>query len=542
MACTTAGPAPAVVVSKDINVNEQQYLAAVRDAIRRNDRDRAVAMAARMVQTCPQFQAGQVLFSQIMLEMGRQKLALDAARKAIVIDKTNVRAMLALSRAYQAAGFLRQAIQAAHRAETLLGDDIDDVSSLGTAYFHQGEYDDSIRMHLRAVASAPDNVLYRYNLAISLQAEGRLEDAETEFLRVVRADPNHVESWMNLSRVRKQTPDDNHVDELERLLAETGSWENTMRLNFSLAKEFEDLREYDRAFDALVAGSVARRENMPYEVARDVRFVDALIDCFPSGCFDTGAGGFDSREPIFIVGMPRSGTTLTEQILAGHSEVFAAGELRDMPLNLSLQLGTKVAVDEMASDQLRRVLATNPAALGHRYIQKTRPRTGHTRHFIDKLPRNSHLCGFIHWALPNARIIVLERHPLDVCLSNFKVLFNRGYEYSYDLDDLATYYIAYRRLMDHWSRIIPADRYYRVSYEALVADQETETRKLLDFCGLEWQDACLEFYRNRESVTTASLAQVRQPIYRSAVQRWRHYEKQLEPLRHRLEDAGIDCG
>jgi len=522
-------------------VSAQDALKDVRAAIADNDRDRAVALATRMIKAYPEFQEGLVLFSQIMLEMGRTTLALDWARKAILLDKTSAKAMLQLSRCYQGAGFLEQAIQAAHRAETLTGSDGDAISSLGTVYFNLGEFDDSIRIHRRAVAADPSRAIYRYNLAISLQAAGDFEAAESEFLRILESEPDHVQTFMNLSRIRKQTPDDNHIEALTALLEKSDDWETRMRLNFALAKEYEDIGEYDRSFEALTAGSTERRRHMPYDVRQELGFVDTMIECFPEGCFRKYDKGFRSREPFFIVGMPRSGTTLTEQILAGHSEVFAAGELRDFPMNLGLQAGSRDAVDLIPAEQLKRTLMTDPALLGRRYVEKTRPRTGHTPHFIDKLPRNSHLCGFIHWALPDAKIILLERHPLDVCFSNFKVLFNRGYEYSYDLDDLANYYIAYKRLMDHWASVIPGENLYRISYEAIVSDQEQESRRLVAFCGLDWQDACLEFYKNRESVTTASLAQVRQPIYRTAVARWRNYEKHLEPVARRLEEAGIDC-
>ena len=519
---------------------EQEILSELEAAMVARDGPRTVTLAVAMVQQYPEFQDGQMLFAEIMLEVGRVKIALDAARKAVSIDQTNVRSMLVLGRICQSAGLLDRAMQAARTAEKIIGPNTDDIDTLGTLYFNLGEIDDAIRLQRLAIGGDEQNANYRFNLANSLQAAGDLEQAECEFLKVLELDPDHVETFMNLSRIRTQEPDNNHLEDLQRLLAGAQDWETRMRLNFSLAKEFEDIGQYEKSFEALQTGSVERRRNRPYDVQRDIGFFAALKSCFPAGCFDGPASGYTSNEPIFIVGLPRSGTTLTEQILSSHTDVFAAGELRDLPSNLCLQIGSNKAVDQMTANELKSILDTNPLELGRRYVEKTRPRTGHTQHFIDKLPRNSHLAGFVHWALPNAKIVLLDRHPLDVCLSNFKVLFYRGYEYSYNLDDLAEYYIAYRRLMDHWQDVLPENNFHRLSYEALVTHQEQESRKLIEFCGLEWQDSCLEFYKNEQAVTTSSLAQVRQPVYQSAVQRWRHYERQLEPLANKLKSAGME--
>ena len=502
----------------------------------------ALNQAAGFVKRFPDCLEGLVLLSQFCVEVGRHRLALDSARKAVALDRTDVRAMLQLGRSYQRAGFLTQATQAAQRATELVDTDPDEISSLGTLLFHLGEFQASIDMHRRASNQHPDTALYHYNLAISLQAAGELEQAEQVFLHVLALEPDNPNVYVNLSRIRKQTPTDNHVAELESLLAKCGDdWETSMRINYSLAKEYEDLGEYPRSFERLKAGADINRSRMDYDVGVETGFFDKLIECFPAGCFDDYRFGHASEEPIFVVGMPRSGTTLTEQIISSHSAVFAAGELRDFSMNLSMQAGIRGSIAELDLATLRRLLSSNSAIMGERYIEKTRPRTGHTPRFIDKLPGNSLLCGFIHWALPQAKIVLLDRHPVDVCFSNYKVLFRSGYNYSYSLDDLAEYYIGFCKLMDHWQSVIPASQFYRISYEELVNNQEEQSRALMDFCGLEWEEACLKFYNNREGVTTASLAQVRQPIYRTAVARWRHYENELRPLISRLELAGIDC-
>ncbi len=522
--------------------SKQSLINAIDQALERDQEERALGLAVSLVKGYPDQADAQLLFSRIMLEAGRNKLALDSARKAIALDTSDSRAMMHLSSVYYKCGFLEQAIQAAIRAAELVGDDGDELSTLGGIFYKLGEYERSIAMHESAVKQDESNHLYWYNLGISVQASGDLDRGEQIFLRALELQPDFARAYSSLARIRKQTPDKNHIREMERLVVSSeGDVETAMHLSYALAKEYEDIGDHANAFAFLKSGSDIRRQGLQYDVSKDVAFVERLIRCFPPGCFDDYQQGYRSAEPIFIVGMPRSGTTLTEQILASHSDVFAAGELRDFGMNLTLQAGDKLPVEMLDDDRIRRLLGTNAAGLGERYIDKTRPRTGHTAHFIDKLPRNSHYLGFIHWALPEAKIILLDRHPVDVCFSNYKVLFKNGYEYSYQLDELAEYYLSYCRLMDHWQQVIPADRLYRIRYEDLVADQEQQSRALLEFCGLPWQDQCLEFYRNREGVTTASLAQVRQPIYNSAVARWRNYEPFLRPLIQRLENAGLDC-
>jgi hypothetical protein len=266
--------------------------------------------------------------------------------------------------------------------------------------------------------------------------------------------------------------------------------------------------------------------------------VDALIEAFPAGPSQPAAGAATDA-PIFVVGLPRAGSTLVERILSSHSQVRAAGELRHFMLAFAAAARVKSGCDNLPQ---RHAIALAPqldfSALGRDYLARCRPVAGGPARFIDKMPVNFLYCGLIRRALPNARIVHVARTPTAACYAIYKMLFLDGYPFSYDLDELAQYYIAYRRLMDHWHRTMPGV-IHELSYERLVADQPGETRRLLEFCGLEWEDACLEFHRNPAASTSASAHQVRQPIYRSAVSEWRHYATQLAGLRRRLEAAGI---
>ena len=519
--------------------NETDLLQQAKQCLANNDKDGATQIVANLVKAYPKFAQGWLLLSQIAFEEARIGLALDSARKAALLTPEDGETLLQLGRCYLNAGFLTQALQAAQKADQLSQHNAQVQSMLGTLLYRCHEYSQALTCHQRAVSLQPDNALFHYNLASSLQAEGRLNEAEQAYEQALALDPKDFAASLALSRVKKQTVDNNHIATLEQNLQQQAeSWQDQHRLCYALAKEHEDLGQYQNSFTYLQRGSAIKRQHLHYDGQAQTQLVDQLIDTFTAEFFCQAASGLNNREAIFIVGMPRSGTTLTEQILASHSEVFAAGELRDFGMSASLQARYQPE-DYIDSNVIERVLKTDPAALGQRYIEKTRPRTGHCQHFIDKLPNNSHYCGLIHWALPKAKIIVLDRHPVDVCFSNYKISFNSGYHYSYDLQELAHYYANYQRLMDHWQAVLPAENFYRVRYEDIVNQQEVESRQLIEFCGLDWQAQCLSFYNNQQGVATASAAQVRQPMYKTSVARWKHYEAQLQPLITALQAYGV---
>jgi hypothetical protein len=245
--------------------------------------------------------------------------------------------------------------------------------------------------------------------------------------------------------------------------------------------------------------------------------------------------------PIFIVGLPRSGTTLVDRILDSHSDVVAAGELNDWALALVDAVRRASGVMQVPRKELvSRSAHVDFAALGADYLRRARRLVGDAPRFTDKMPLNYLYCGLIHRALPAAKIVHLTRHPLASGYAMYKTLFKDGYPFSYDLGEIGRYYIAYRRLMTHWHAVMPGV-IYELPYEQLVADQVGETRKLLAYCGLDWQDACVDFHHNAAPTTTASASQVREPLYDSSVSQWRHYAAQLTPLRDQLLAAGIDA-
>ncbi|MCH7537599.1 MAG: sulfotransferase, partial [Proteobacteria bacterium] len=387
----------------------------------------------------------------------------------------------------------------------------------------------------------PENDSVLFNLATSLRFLGELDEAEEVINRVIESCPDNHQSVLFRADLRKQTPDDNHVEDLERRIVNgANDWKGEMNLFYALAKEAEDIGSYEKSYQALSRGSTVRRRHLDYDVLRDVAVLDDIRDHYAEQASCSGDDGFAAAGPVFIVGMPRTGTTLVERILAGHSEVTSAGELHDFSSELVKEIsrvndGKAVAKGDIVAASLQ----IDFARLGENYVAAARQAIdGSSAYVIDKLPFNFLYCGLIHRALPEAKIIHMTREPMDTCYAVYKTLFGQAYPFSYDLDELATYYIAYRKLMDHWHAVLPG-LIHDVAYEDVVADPEKQARRLIAHCGLQWESQCLDFHTSKAASTTASAVQVRQPVYSSSVQKWRYYEEQLAPLEARLRDSGL---
>ena len=412
-------------------------------------------------------------------------------------------------------------------------------AAVADVYSRLGEYALAFDLYDRAIALRPNDSRYWFNRAAVRRFLGQLSEAEADYDRCIALDPSDVQAYLNRADLRTQTPERNHVARLEQMLSgNSHPWQAEVPLRYALAKEYEDLGQYGRSWEQLVAGAALRRRHLQYDLAKDLATVDWLIEAFLPRV--TPAGGSSSREPIFIVGMPRTGSTLVERILASHSQVFAAGELPDFGLAVVAAARELLGREGTRRELIASSAHVDPKQLAEDYLDRTRVHTGKTARFTDKLPLNYLYCGLIQRAFPQARIIHVTRHPLATCYGVFKVLFEQGYPFSYDLAEIGAYFLGYRRLMAHWQRLMPG-QITEIAYERLVADSETETRRLLATLELPWEAGCLEFYRNPAPASTASASQVRRPIYTSALAQWRHYDAALEPLRLQLEAAGIAC-
>lgn len=409
-------------------------------------------------------------------------------------------------------------------------------ASIAEFYTHLTDHAAARRCNAEAARLAPGDARFLYALASAEIATGDIERAEQHLSDVIAIDPHDYDAYRNRSTLRRQTQDQNHVAELEGMLAagvRTPAGE--VQLCYALAREYEDIGDYDRSFNYLKRGADRRRALLDYRVEGDIAALRRLTEVFDKALVRTGRNGCDEAGAIFVIGLPRSGTTLVDRILASHPEVASLGEVNDFAWSLLHSLGRAAPKSEL----IELSTEVDPQRLGKRYLDGIRRYGYREPQLIDKTPLNYLYLGLIRMALPNARVVHIERHPLDSCYGMYRSLFRAGYPFSYDLDDLGDYYIAYRQLMSHWKSVLP-DGFLNVRYESLVDDQEAVSREIVAFCGLDWEPACLEFHRSTTPVATESAAQVREPIHRRALGRWRHYEARFEPLARKLREAGID--
>jgi len=300
------------------------------------------------------------------------------------------------------------------------------------------------------------------------------------------------------------------------------SAESHIHFCFALGKAYEDKAEYAQAFEFYKRGNSARRQQEHYDAVETQTITDRIIDVFEQRFLEDRAGnGNADQAPVFIVGLPRSGSTLIEQILASHSQIDATHELPD----LERIIGRIADYPET----LRSLSTNDLTELDTQYLESTQLYRAGAAFFTDKMPNNFRHAGLLKLILPNAKVINARRHPLDSCLGCYKQLFFRSQPYTYDLFELGEYYLEYHRLMDHWHQLLP-EHVLDLHYEELVSDPEQQIRRLLDYCRLPWEDACLQFHQTERAIESASSEQVRQPIYKTSVNRWRNYEEQLEEL------------
>jgi tetratricopeptide (TPR) repeat protein len=475
-----------------------------------------------------------------LMKEGHWVAALDRVEEALTAGAPDPGLLMCRAQCLMAVGRGADAFAAAQAAERCDPANAAIADSAGTLYSHGKEYRRALASYDRAIALAPRSAQYLYNRATVRRFLGLLADAESDYDQVIALNPNDFEAYKNRADLRVQSDERNHVAELLTVLGEPfGDWRGEVQVRYALAKEYEDLGEYVKSFEQLRRGAKQRRDHSRYDVATDVATVDWIIEAFPA-VGDPLEEDHTEDAPIFVVGLPRSGTTLVERILSSHSALFSAGELDCFAVSIVDAVRRRCGRAQMARQELvAQSASVDFAALGKDYIRRAYRVAGGSGRFIDKMPLNYLYCALIRRALPHAKIVHVTRTPMAACYAMYKTLFQDGYPFSYELEELGCYYIAYRRLMAHWYKVIPQS-IHELSYESLVADQVGETRKLLAFCGLDWQDACAHFHENPTASTTASAAQIRRPIYGSSVEQWRHYAKELAPLQRQLQDGGVD--
>ena len=389
-----------------------------------------------------------------------------------------------------------------------------------------GDYDQAVALYEQVLKRAPNQPRMLMSYGHVLKTVGRQEESIRAYRRAIELMPGLGEAWWSLANLKTVRFDDRDLEAMQRAIASTGlKDDDRFHLHFALGKALHDAGRNEEAFDHYSKGNALRRKYHPFRPGEVTSLVDRSIETFTADLL-AQPGGCDSADPIFIVGMPRAGSTLVEQILSSHSLVEGTAELPDIPALARARKNYPASAVKLSPEERN--------AVGEEYLKRTSVQRHTDRpFFIDKLPNNWMFVPFIHWVLPNARIIDARRHPLGCCFSNFRQHFARGQDFTYDLGDLGGYYSDYVRLMAHVDGVRPG-RVHRVIYERMVDDTEAEVRALLDYCELEFEPQCLEFHKTERAVRTASSEQVRRPIYKDAKEEWRPYEAHLEPLKQAL--------
>ena len=483
------------------------------------------------------------LLSEINLRRGSFANAIECAGQAVKLKPGEPFYWTLLGRCHIASGNKSDAISSADKAARLNPADPAILDSLGSIYTFADEQMRALPLFEKAVSADPDNPWFLYNLAACQRMAGHLDEARHNLEKTIRINPRDCKAHYIRSDLGHWTPESNHIGEMERLLLNgLDNWQDEMLIRFALGKEKEDIEDYDGAFTYFSSACALKRRHMQYDVNEDIEVMDKIISTHTPDALRNLKSGNESNEPVFVLGLPRSGTTLAERIISSHSDVHSAGELNEFAAQLVNAVTGKNAKQRLSkTEMVEASLHIDMKSLGHAYVEATRPRTGHTPKFIDKMPLNYLYCSLIHKALPNAKIIALRRNALDSCFSMYKTMFTAPYPFAYDLNDLGKYYAVWHRLMEHWKKTL-GDGVLEIRYEELVTRQEAVSHEIMEFCGLDWQDACLQFHKSPAPSSTASAVQVRQPMYQSSIGRWKKYERHLQPLTTLLEKEGIDPG
>lgn len=403
-----------------------------------------------------------------------------------------------------------------------------------------GEYASAIELYETVLRRHPDQARLWMSMGHALKTVGRQEDSVAAYRTALSLDQGLGEAWWSLANLKVVRFEQSDIAAMSAATTRPRTAADLYHLHFALGKGLEDAREFETSFKHYALGASLRRQAQPYDAERTGRHLSRSRRLMTPAAFEARAGkGLPDRAPIFVVGLPRSGSTLVEQILASHSQVEGTMELPDLGI-IARDLATPCGGRSDPDDYLSALLACDGdalAALGRRYVDRTRiqRKTGRP-HFVDKMPSNFEHVGLIRLILPGAKIIDVRRHPMASCFSAFKQHFSRGQAFTYSLDDLGAYYRDYVALLDHYDEVVPG-AVHRVRYEDLVRDPEGQIAALLAHCGLGYERSCVDFHLTERPVRTASSEQVRRPLTATAVDHWRNYEPWLEPLRLALGDT-----
>jgi tetratricopeptide (TPR) repeat protein len=484
--------------------------------------DRADAMARRAIALQPHLADAYVNLAAVQTARYRHEGALQALDALLDFAPSHARALAAKALALKELDRLAEALEAAKHAALAAPATPEPYNAMGQVFQAMGEFEPALGAYDRAAAlPGPGQMDAIVNRGALFMEFGRKAEAMEAMEAAARAFPDSPGILFAQTDLKRFAPDDPLIGKMQALLAREGiSLSDRATLHFGLGKCFLDIDDSERAFAHYDEGNRLKRSTFAYDPDANRRWMESIAEVFSPSLLSAKAdAGARSNLPVFVVGMPRSGTTLVEQVLASHPLVQAGGELKRLQTLLD---GFPQSAMGLAPADLE--------ALGKAYLTFVSPMAAGRRHVVDKMPSNFFYAGFIRLILPQARIIHCRRDPVDTCLSCYTKLFAAEQAFTYDQRELGRFHLGYQALMAHWRATLPASHFLEVDYEAVVADLESEARRMLEFLGLPWDEACLRFHETERPVRTASVNQVRQPIYRTSAGRWRRHAAQLRPL------------
>jgi tetratricopeptide (TPR) repeat protein len=502
--------------------------------------DEASECARRLLGAKPDLVEGHFLVGLVAMELKQSWTAVSAFGSVTKLEPDHAAAWAQLARLFMTAGQPARADAALAKAVEHNDGNPLVLDIIASVYTMLGDQEEASEWIQRAVGRQPESVNYLVNLANNHMFLGRLDEAEEVLRKALSIDSDNANAHWLLSSVRKAR-DRSHIKVLQELVEQEGRAPRALAfLYYGLGKELEDLEAWDEAIDAFAKGAAARRTTIDFDEQAEIDMYEAFGKTFTKEWLEENAGGHDDPSPIFVVGQPRTGTTLVERIITSHSRVFSAGELKQFGQCVR-RLGDYREKKRHSARLATIAAGVDCTKLGKAYMATTAKMHGDLPRFVDKLPPNYLYIPLILKALPNAKIVHLTRNPMDACFASFKQLFADAYPHSYDQKEMARHHARYHQLMALWRERF-AGRFFDISYEETAADLEPNARALIEFLELPWEDACLEFHRQKAAVATASAVQVRQPAHTKSVGRWRRYETRLQPMRRTLEEAGVPIG
>jgi tetratricopeptide (TPR) repeat protein len=500
----------------------------------------AAAAYRHAIRIKPDYAQAHFNLGNVLRELLRLDEAAAAYRHAIRIKPDYAEAYCNLGTALRQAGKTDEAIAAYQQSIAIIPQYADAHCNLSGVFFDQGKLDEAIVACRQAITLKPHLPEGHDNLGMALMQLGRMAEARIALEEAVRLAPGNAKYLGDLGQITHFVPGDPHLAKMERLARNSASLtiDDRIALHFALGKAYDETGRHAEAFHQWLEGNALKRQQITYNEAATLEVLDRVQSVFTSELIRRWQKiGHPSSVPVFIVGMPRSGTTLIEQILASHPRVFGGGELthfRRAVKEMRQMPGGSTTFPELVSGMTGEYYRD----LGARYVAEIERLAPGATHITDKLPNNFIYAGLIHLVLPNAVIVHVTRNPIDTCLSCFSKLFAYELNHTYDLGELGRYYQHYKSLMAHWHHVLPHGRILDVSYEDVVADLEGQARRIIAHCGLNWDSRCLAFHKTERPVRTASAMQVRQPIYNSAIGRGCVYTEFLAPLLTELDLVG----